>query len=130
MTVTVGITSYVTPVRDFRIDQELTDRCGHLTLPAAASDNGLMEGGYASATAPAVPYPAYRTDFTLTGPVRTLPVVTTMSSQRVLVGHNLVSVEILLSGFGGPPSAEVLGYRERLGEALLIAIVDGLRLDR
>ncbi|MET8154297.1 hypothetical protein ACIBSW_18550 [Actinoplanes sp. NPDC049668] len=130
VTVTVGITSYVTPVRDFRLDRELTDRCGRLTLPSTVSDNGLLDGGYAGAKAPAVPYPAYRSDFTLTGPVRTVPVVTTMSSQRVLVGHNVVSVEILLSAYGGPPSAEVLGYRERLGEALLIAIVDGLRAGR
>ncbi|BFU43956.1 hypothetical protein KRMM14A1004_21930 [Krasilnikovia sp. MM14-A1004] len=130
MTVTLGITSYVTPVRDFRLDQEMADRCRHLTIPSPVSDTGVMEGGYVVGTAPAVPCPAYRTEFTLTGRVRTLAVVSTVLSERVLVGHNVVSVDILIGSSGAPPSAEVIGYRDRLGEALLIGAVNGLRRDR
>ncbi|GAB1639828.1 hypothetical protein [Krasilnikovia sp. MM14-A1259] len=130
VTVTLGITSYVTPVRDFRSDQELVDRCAHLTIPSPVADTGVLEGGYVRGAAPVVSYPAYRTDFTITGRVRTLAVVSTVLSERALVGHNVVSVELLLSSTGGPPSAEVFRYRDRLGESLLLAVVGGLRVDR
>ncbi|RZU53838.1 Zn-dependent protease with chaperone function [Krasilnikovia cinnamomea] len=130
VTVTLGITSYVTPVRDFRLDRELTERCAHLTIPSSVTDTGVMEGGYVSGPPPAVSYPAYRTDFTLTGRVRSLAGVSTVLSERVLVGHNAVYVDILLGSSGGPPSAEVLAYRDRLAEALLLAVIGDLRLDR
>ncbi|GAB1691069.1 M48 family metallopeptidase [Krasilnikovia sp. M28-CT-15] len=129
VTVTLGITSYVTPIRDFRPEQEMIARCAHLTIPSPGTDTGVMEGAYVWGATPAVPYPAYRSDFTVTGRVRSLVAVSTVLSERVLVGHNVVYVDILLGSSGGPPSADVLSYRDRLAEALLLAVVGGLRLD-
>ncbi|GAA3339792.1 hypothetical protein GCM10020358_24840 [Amorphoplanes nipponensis] len=129
VTVEVGIVSYRTPVPDFTLYREATAQCGRLTIPSRASDTGTAEGSYTEGPPPRSPYPGFRSDFTLTASVRTLPVVTMWLAEYALAGHNLVSVSITMSSSGGPPTEATRRDRDRLAEALLNAVLQRLRHD-
>jgi hypothetical protein len=123
----VGIISFTTPIPDFTRYRNETTRCNHLTMPLAISDTGLMEGSYTEGVPPHLSYPTYRTDFTLTGSVRSVPVVTTWLADYALVGHNRLSVSIILSTLGGPPSDDLLRRRDQLAETILRTIIEKLQ---
>ncbi|MFI7545820.1 M48 family metalloprotease [Actinoplanes sp. NPDC049599] len=127
VTVEVGIVSYREPVPDFTRHREATAQCGHLTMPSPVSDTGTAEGSYTEGPPPRGPYPAFRTDFTLTASVRSLPVVTMWLAEYALAGHNLVSVSITMSTSGGPPTEAARLDRDQLAEALLNDVLHRLR---